>query len=74
MLFHNLICCFIVVITFLKYLFCRNRSGSCFLKKTFLDKQRVVFAIVSSLLQWNLYVLPWKCAVEMLSVCLSVTL
>ena len=49
-----------LIITFLKYLFGRNKSGSCFFKETFLDKQRVVFAIVSSLLQWNLYVLPWN--------------
>ena len=61
-------------IMFLKYLCGCNRSGSCFFNKTFLDKQGVVFAIVSSLLLWNLYVLPWKCAVEMLSVGLSVTL
>ena len=47
-------------ITFLKYLCGRNRSSSCFFNKMFLNKQRVVFAIVLSLLLWNLYVFPWN--------------
>ena len=47
-----------IVLRFLYFFFGRNKSSSCFFKETFFDKQRVVFAIVSSLLQWNLYVLP----------------